>query len=88
MKIAVDGMGGDNAPQEIVKGCIEASKVIDDEVKSIIDRCHEQATKILMDHRDVLDRLAALLIEKERITREEFEALFEQNDEKIASEEA
>ena len=53
------------------------SKVIDDEVKSIIDRCHEQATKILMDHRDVLDRLAALLIEKERITREEFEALFE-----------
>ena len=64
------------------------SKVIDDEVKSIIDRCHEQATKILMDHRDVLDRLAALLIEKERITREEFEALFEQNDEKIASEEA
>ena len=64
------------------------SKVIDDEVKSIIDRCHEQATKILMDHRDVLDRLAALLIEKERITREVFEALFEQNDEKIASEEA
>ena len=64
------------------------SKVIDDEVKSIIDRCHEQATKILMDHRDVLDRLAALLIEKERITREEFEALVEQNDEKIASEEA
>ena len=63
------------------------SKVIDDEVKSIIDRCHEQATKILMDHRDVLDRLAALLIEKERITREEFETLFEQNDEKIASEE-
>ena len=64
------------------------SKVIDDEVKSIIDRCHEQATKILMDHRDILDRLAALLIEKERITREEFETLFEQNDEKIASEEA
>ena len=64
------------------------SKVIDDEVKSIIDRCHEQATKILMDHKDILDRLAALLIEKERITREEFEALFEQNDEKTASEEA
>lgn len=63
------------------------SKVIDDEVKSIIDRCHEQATKILMDHKDILDRLAALLIEKERITREEFEALFEQNDEKIASDE-
>ncbi len=32
MRIAVDGMGGDNAPQEIVKGCVEASKVIDDEI--------------------------------------------------------
>ncbi len=32
MKIAVDGMGGDNAPEEIVKGCVEASKIIDDEL--------------------------------------------------------
>ena len=64
------------------------SKIIDEEVKSIIDRCHEQATKILMEHKDILDRLAQLLIEKERITREEFEALFEQNDDKIVSEEA
>ena len=63
------------------------SKIIDEEVKSIIDRCHEQATKILMEHKDILDRLAQLLIEKERITREEFEALFEQNDDKIVSEE-
>ncbi|MDY3774108.1 MAG: ATP-dependent zinc metalloprotease FtsH [Eubacterium sp.] len=63
------------------------SKIIDEEVKSIIDRCHEQATKILMEHKDILDRLAQLLIEKERITREEFEALFEQNDDKILSEE-
>ena len=39
------------------------SKVIDDEVKSIIDLCHEQAKKIFMDHRDDLERLAELLIE-------------------------
>lgn len=32
MRIAVDGMGGDNAPEEIVKGCVEASKLIDDEI--------------------------------------------------------
>ena len=32
MRIAVDGMGGDNAPQEIVKGCVEASKIISDEI--------------------------------------------------------
>ena len=32
MRIAIDGMGGDNAPDEIVKGCVEASHVIDDEI--------------------------------------------------------
>lgn len=32
MKIAIDGMGGDNAPQEIVKGCVEAAKIIDDDI--------------------------------------------------------
>ena len=32
MRIAVDGMGGDNAPQEIIKGCVEASKVTDHEI--------------------------------------------------------
>ena len=32
MRIAVDGMGGDNAPEEIVKGCVEASRLIDDEI--------------------------------------------------------
>ena len=32
MRIAIDGMGGDNAPDEIVKGCVEASKIIDDQI--------------------------------------------------------
>lgn len=32
MRIAVDGMGGDNAPEEIVKGCVEASRLIDDDI--------------------------------------------------------
>ena len=32
MRIAVDGMGGDNAPEEIVKGCVEASQLIEDEI--------------------------------------------------------
>ncbi len=56
------------------------SQVIDQEVKSIIDKCHERATSILKENRQILDRLAELLIEKERITREEFEKLFEHND--------
>ncbi|MDE7212056.1 MAG: ATP-dependent zinc metalloprotease FtsH, partial [Lachnospiraceae bacterium] len=49
---------------------------IDDEVRAIIDECHEKAKKMLMEHMDVLHACAALLIEKERIGREEFEALF------------
>lgn len=50
---------------------------IDDEVKTIIDECYTEAKRILVDHRDVLESCANLLIEKERITREEFEALFD-----------
>lgn len=55
---------------------------IDEEVKSIIDECYEEAKKILTEHRDILDACADLLIERERIGREEFEGLFVKNDEK------
>lgn len=57
------------------------SEAIDREVKKIIDHCHAEATRILKENVDVLQRLADLLVEKERIGQEEFEALFEQNDE-------
>ena len=53
-----------------------ASK-IDAEIKRIIDQCHEEAKKIISAHKDVLDACVELLLEKEKITREEFEALFE-----------
>ena len=49
---------------------------IDKEVKFIIDDCYEKAKNIILENREILDKSAALLIEKERITREEFEALF------------
>ncbi|MBP1753796.1 MAG: ftsH [Firmicutes bacterium] len=49
---------------------------IDDEVKAIIDDCYKEARRILVEYKDVLESCAALLMEKERITREEFEALF------------
>lgn len=50
---------------------------IDAEVKRIIDECYEKATKHIQDNMDVLHACAELLIKKERITREEFEALFD-----------
>ncbi|NLY48628.1 MAG: ATP-dependent zinc metalloprotease FtsH [Clostridiales bacterium] len=50
---------------------------IDEEVKKIINECYGKAKGILNEHRDKLDKCVALLMEKERITREEFEALFE-----------
>ncbi len=49
---------------------------IDKEVKSIIDDCYRKAKDIILEHREILDKSAALLIEKERISRDEFEALF------------
>ena len=50
---------------------------IDEEVHNIIEMCYEEAKKIINEHMDVLHKCAELLIEKERITRAEFEALFD-----------
>ena len=49
---------------------------IDKEVKSIIDQCYSRARRIIMEHEQVLHSCAQLLLEKEKIGREEFEALF------------
>ncbi len=49
---------------------------IDEEVKAIIDDCYQKAKAIILEHRDVLDQSAALLLEREKIGREEFESLF------------
>ena len=52
------------------------ASAIDVEVKNIIDHAYEEAKRIIGENRKVLDRCANLLLEKEKITREEFEALF------------
>jgi len=49
---------------------------IDDEVKYIIDTCYSKAVNLINDNRDKLDACAQLLLEKEKINRSEFEALF------------
>ena len=54
----------------------DVAKHIDIEVKAIIDDCYRQAKEILEENLGVLHKTSELLIEKERITREEFEALF------------
>ena len=55
----------------------EVTASIDEEVKRIIDECYEKAKNIILEHRDVLESCTALLIEKEKIGQEEFEALFQ-----------
>lgn len=50
---------------------------IDVEVKRIIDECYAKAKDIIMQHEDVLHSCAKLLLEKEKINRQEFEALFD-----------
>lgn len=54
----------------------EISGEIDKEVKRIIDDCYTKAKDIIMQHEKVLRSCATLLLEKEKINREEFEALF------------
>ncbi len=54
----------------------EVAAAIDAEVKRIIDECYKKAKAIILEHRPVLDRCSALLIEKEKIGQDEFEELF------------
>ena len=58
----------------------EMADVIDEEVKRIVDECYAKAKEIICGHEDVLHSCAALLIEKEKIGQEEFEALFAQKE--------
>ena len=57
----------------------QTAALIDSEVKNIIDESYAKAKELLHEHMDVLHRCAQLLIEKEKIGREEFESLFGEN---------
>ncbi len=57
----------------------EVARKIDEEIHRIIDQCHENAKRIILEHVDVLHSCAKLLLEKEKIHRDEFEALFSSN---------
>ena len=59
---------------------------IDEEVKRIIDECYQQARSILQEYHPVLEKCAQLLLEKEKITRSEFEALFVGTDSEVKAE--
>ena len=52
------------------------ASMIDEEVKRIIDECYQKATDLIKANESVLHRSAQLLMEKEKLSREEFEALF------------
>ena len=52
--------------------------VIDQEVKRSVDDCYAEAKRIILEHQDVLEACAKLLLEKEKVTKEEFESLFEE----------
>ena len=54
----------------------DIAKAIDEEIRRIIGECHDQAKKIILEHEDVLHKCAKLLLEKEKVHRDEFEALF------------
>lgn len=53
------------------------ASVIDQEIKRIIDECYQKSRSILLEHENILHKCADLLLEKEKISRDEFEALFE-----------
>ncbi|MDO4648930.1 MAG: ATP-dependent zinc metalloprotease FtsH [Eubacteriales bacterium] len=55
----------------------DVARSVDQEIRRIVEECHEKARDLIMEHQDVLHSCAALLLEKEKIHREEFEALFQ-----------
>ncbi len=73
----LDGQMGLTCAQDTAAG-------IDNEVRAIIDRCHADAVKILEEHRELLDRIADYLLEKETITGAEMVAIIEGRDPGLA----
>ena len=59
--------------------CEDVAALIDKEVKDIVDECYVKAKKLISEHMDVLEKSSELLLEKEKISREEFEGLFADN---------
>ena len=55
----------------------QVASTIDQEVRDIIDACYRRAKYIIRKYQGVLEKCAQLLLEKEKITREEFESLFD-----------
>ena len=62
------------------------AKIIDEEERRIIDECYKKARKIIIKHKDLLDICANLLLEKEKIYQDEFEALWNLQDNKLVNE--
>jgi len=54
----------------------ETAKMIDAEVKRLISEAYEDAKKVLTEHKKDVEKLVAVLLEKEVVTRDEFDALF------------
>ncbi len=73
----LDGQLGLTCAQDTAAG-------IDDEVRAIIDRCHNEAIQVLRDNRELLDKIAAYLLEKETITGAEMVAIIEGRDPELA----
>ena len=64
----------------------DVAREIDGEIRRIVEECHEQALAIIHQHIEILHRCSAILLEKEKIHREEFEALFEEMASEAATE--
>ncbi len=69
----LDGQMGLTCAQDTAAG-------IDEEIRGIIDRCHADAIRILEEHRELLDKIAAYLLEKETITGAEMVAIIQGRD--------
>ncbi|NEO85140.1 MAG: cell division protein FtsH, partial [Spirulina sp. SIO3F2] len=63
----------------------ETAALIDEEVRSLVDKAYERATQVLQDNRNILDQLAKMLVEKETVDSDELQNLLNTSDVKMAA---
>jgi cell division protease FtsH len=60
------------------------AREIDDEIRRLVDAAHERAERILLEHRDALTTMAEILLDRETLSREQFESLLYREHERAA----
>ena len=82
--VGLESVAGEYLDNRLVLNCSEVTEAeVDKEVMKLIKESYEKAKKLLQEHKDTMDKIAAFLIEKETITGKQFMEIFHQEEGKV-----